>query len=437
MANLTRQIRLSAALIVVMAVASCGPQFDPASKLQSLRILAVKKDHPYLRVKAPNPATNEPSSGEPSNVAGMTVALEDARAARDRKGPLQKMWFAGCSNPPGDNYFTCMLSVWLSFKAYDALAAKPLTDGETWDISQASQADIFQFVKDTFPKQFAQSGSTGSSSGTGTGALSQEDIINQALALRVGAGDTFQYQIPDWLIAKHTPSADPNVPPYGMSQVYFAACDGTIGLSAEWQGEIDPLTVLTDATKGFPLDCYDTETETQRGPDNFMVSYSNLYAYEKLTNQNPVISGIKLDGKEVDTRALCIGKTCPLYEDSCRNENAPRVPRCTKAKDADCPSLAFYPVLNEQDNSEVDTTATAADPQAGKLLEQMWIRYYANLGKMKADAKRLQDANEGWFAEHGTEWQVPRKSGSAHVWTVAYDNRGGVDWVRTSICVSD
>ncbi|MGC4069944.1 MAG: hypothetical protein QM784_35860 [Polyangiaceae bacterium] len=225
------------------------------------------------------------------------------------------------------------------------------------------------------------------------------------------------------------------MPLYGLTQVYFTVCDGELELAEPWKGEIDPFTVLADATLGFPITCVDPKTKEQRGPENFVVSYSNVYAYASLSNRNPKIAGMKLDGKAVDESALCIGETCDVESNACDNPRAPRFKRCNEEKEADCPAVKVLPGLNESDNSEADVTATLAGAGGDTLLEQMWIRYYADRGTIKNEAKRLQDANEGWFSDHGTEWKVPRKAGSVKLWTVVYDNRGGVDWVRTSICV--
>jgi hypothetical protein len=426
---------LAAGLIASLGVTACGPEFDPSSELSSLRILAVKKDDPYVRVEAPadgESAANESDGGDyqPDNVVELEVAIEDSRRKSERQGALQKLWFAGCSNPPGDTYFSCVLSVWLAFKAYDAIGPKPLGEGETWGLSEADPADVLRFVQDAFPDLMSGSGASSMSD------EEQQQLIDQALALRVGAGDTFRYEIPSWLIERHAPSTDPDVPRYGLTQVYFAVCDGEIELAEPWKGEIDPFTVLADATLGFPLTCLDRETKEQRGPENFVVSYSNVYAYDSLSNRNPKIAGMKLDGKAVDASALCIGESCDSELDACDNPQAPRFKRCKEEKEADCPNVKVLPSLDESDNSEADVTATLAGTGGGTLLEQMWIRYYADRGAIKNEAKRLQDANEGWFSDHGTEWKVPRKAGAVKLWTVVYDNRGGVDWVRTSICVA-
>ncbi|MGC4069943.1 MAG: hypothetical protein QM784_35855 [Polyangiaceae bacterium] len=187
---------LAAGLFASLSAIACGPEFDPSSELSSLRILAVKKDDPYVRVEAPAEAGDAADSEEyqPDNVVELTVALEDSRHKSERQGTLQKLWFAGCSNPPGDTYFSCVLSVWLAFKAYDAIGPKPLAEGETWGLSDADPTDVLRFVQDAFPDLMSSSGSNSMSD------EEQQQLIDQALALRVGAGDKFRYEVPSWLI---------------------------------------------------------------------------------------------------------------------------------------------------------------------------------------------------------------------------------------------
>ncbi len=449
----SRVLRLGLGAALALAAVACGPEFDPPSKLQSLRILAVKKDDPYLRPTAVAGATSGSSTDyRPDNTAHMVLAMEDARLKQDEqvppKPPLQKVWFGGCNNPPRDNYFSCMLSVWLSFKVLTELG--PGVDGlaavESWSIGDhlfdIGAARIDAFLRATFPELYEQWNDS-DGQGTDVQGMSQEDLLNLAMALRVGAGDTFDYTVPDWVIAQHTPSTDKDIPLYGLSQVFLAVCDGKIGLSPEWQDNVDPLTVLSDATRGFPLTCYEGDSKKERGPDNFMVSYSNLYVYEEIKNENPVIRGFKFGAEEVNPSAVCIGESClePTVPSSCDElPLAPRVKLCKLGGASDCQEYAITPILDELDNSEFDDIASRVGGGNEQLREQMWIRYYADRGDIKNDAKRLQDATEGWFAEHDTKWTAPSegKAGDiVHIWSVVYDNRGGVDWARISVCLED
>jgi hypothetical protein len=445
-----RCFRLGLGAVLALAAAGCGPQFDPPSKLQSLRILAVKKDDPYLRPTSTG--ASDPSAGyEPDNTAHMTLAIEDARLKQDKLGPdkkgplLQKLWFAGCNNPPMDNYFSCLLSVWLSFKAFKEFRTEPLDDGQSWSINDipmtlASLQRVTTFLEELFPG-YSQSADGTQLIGPNGETVETQALYEQAAALNVGAGDTFDYTVPASIIAQHAPSTDKDMPPYGLSMVFLAVCDGELGLSPEWQENVDPLTVMTDATRGFPLTCYERGTAKERGPDNFMVSYSNLYVYEELKNKNPVIRGFKFDGEDVVESAVCIGEDCVGAPPSTCDEVplAPRVKLCKLGGASDCQQYTVTPVLDEKGengNSEIDDIASLIGGGNAQLHEQMWIRYYADMGDIKNDAKRLQDATEGWFGEHATKWTVPSEGeGIAHIWSVVYDNRGGVDWARISVCV--
>ncbi|HEY5956029.1 MAG TPA: hypothetical protein VIV60_05725 [Polyangiaceae bacterium] len=468
--NLVSLARCVLGASVSLVLFGCGPQFDAPSKLQSLRILAIKKDRPYLR-PTPSNEDDTPVSKDSAldYVEHMTLAMEDSRLDADKLDenkkpkPLQKLWFAGCNNPPGDNYFSCLLNVWLSFKAFKELGpgAAGLADGEGWSVaehvSEIGQANLLAFVSEAFPKQYSEMMGLLQSDPTAAETALQ-GITKPALALRVGAGDVFDYKVPSWVIAEHPRSSDENIPRYGFSQVFLAVCDGEIDFSPGWETVEDPLAVLADATRGFPLTCYEPGTKNERGPDNFMVAYSNLYVYddERVTNANPVISGFNFDGKPLDKTTTCVGAACLTMDDTatCDDPNSPakRVKLCKKNSSSDCKEYDVEPDIMESigpdvelgieqtiDNSEEDFIASTAGGGDNKhLFEQMWIRYYADAGDIKNDAKRLQDATEGWFGEHTTKWKVPTEgTGPVHIWSVVYDNRGGVDWVRATVCLEE
>jgi hypothetical protein len=461
----------SAAL--ALCVIGCGPDFDPPSKLQSLRILAVKKDKPYVKPTAGSASTSTDAAvvgagtstdaALPDNTVRMTLAMEDARIEADKQQteekPIQKLWFAGCTNPADDNYFSCLLNVWMAFKAFTVLGPGTLSDGQTWSLEDVRDEHgnrddlrICQFVADTFPSVLSRQACALASLSSGTESTLSDDLFSQALAIKIGAGDTFEYTVPSWAIDKHEPPAQSTIPRYGMSEVFVAVCDGEIGISPGWETVSDPFAVLTDATRGFPLTCRERGTAKERGPDNFAVAYSNIYVYDELSNKNPTVSGVDFDASTLTvdpaaTSALCIGEACIAAQEKeekarqdekdehgCMTDgSAFPVDRCVAESDDDCRDLSFGPVV-EQD-SEIDYIASHIGGGDDHLFEQMWIRYFADHGKIKNDTKRLQDANEGWFAEHKTKWTIPRTSGPAHIWTVVYDNRGGVEWARLSVCV--
>jgi hypothetical protein len=437
-----RFLSLTLGASLALATLGCGPQFDPPSKLQSLRVLAVKKDDPYLRPTKPlTTGVADPSPEyQPDNTAHMALAMQDARLKEDQQGPLQKLWFAGCSDPPLDNYFTCLTNVWLSFRAFNELGPGTLTDGQSWSMADIPQTldsvtRVNAFLDEIFPGYSQQSG--GAVTGPNGESVDTNELLKQAQAIRIGAGDSFDYTVPDWVIEQHAPSVDKDIPRYGLSLVFLAVCDGALGLSPDWKGHVDALATLTDATRGFPLTCYESGTQKERGPDNFMVSYSNLYMYDELKNRNPMIDGFSIDGERVDDSAVCIGEACATaQEPSCDAATTRKVKLCQPGGASDCRKYDISPIVSEAENSELDYIASHVGGGNEQLHEQMWIRYYADLGEIARDTKRLQDANDGWFADHKTQWTVPSKgTGIAHIWSVVYDNRGGVDWARASVCV--
>jgi hypothetical protein len=320
-----------------------------------------------------------------------------------------------------------------------------LNDGEVWSIrknfNEIGLTRIMDFIRQSLPPRYGELLDSTDPNLTVDG-MNLNDLIGYVSALTVGAGDSFDYKVPSWVIETHPRAADSDIPRYGLSQVFLAVCDGEIGISPDWQGVVDPLEVLLDATRGFPLTCYEPNTTKERGPDNFMVSYSNLYVYDEIRNQNPVVGGFSFNGDTVDASAVCIGADCAaMVEPSCdAAAPTPRAQLCHPGGASDCKEFAITPILVQKDNQELDTLASRVGGGTNQLYEQMWIRYYADTGNIKNDAKRLQDATEGWFAEHDTKWTAPSagKAGDvAHIWSVVYDNRGGVDWARISVCLED
>jgi hypothetical protein len=84
------------AVVVLAALAfgvvtACSPDFDPASKIQSVRILATRAAKPYAK---------------PGDAIEIELLATDAR--KDKSRPMSLFWVpAPCINPPGDAYYNC------------------------------------------------------------------------------------------------------------------------------------------------------------------------------------------------------------------------------------------------------------------------------------------------------------------------------------------
>ena len=86
-------------MLVMAAVAlACGPAgFDPISKLESVRVLAVKADNPYAH---------------PGDTVTLTMDAFDARPTADGQLPMKIYWLPfTCENPADDLYYACFSSL--------------------------------------------------------------------------------------------------------------------------------------------------------------------------------------------------------------------------------------------------------------------------------------------------------------------------------------
>src|SRR5688572_11201017 len=80
---------LAAAALLAALASGCAAEFDPASELAGLRVLAVKKTAPYAR---------------PGESVDLTMLWHDAEPGRP---PPQIAWVALCENPPADLFEAC------------------------------------------------------------------------------------------------------------------------------------------------------------------------------------------------------------------------------------------------------------------------------------------------------------------------------------------
>lgn len=94
------------ALAALAFVAGCGPGFDPASQVKTLRVFGVQKDAPYA---------------QPGQNVTLNLLWQDAKPAADTsapKRPVQIAW-ADCKNPASDLYAGCFSADKLSISTDD------------------------------------------------------------------------------------------------------------------------------------------------------------------------------------------------------------------------------------------------------------------------------------------------------------------------------
>lgn len=427
-------------LTTLVAAAGCGAGFDSPDSVQTLRVLGVRKDQPYA------PPTVDPAN--PSLVKLTMLAYDGTRSYSDTPRPIQRLWFSGCDDLPGDQYFTClarMYGLWQLYTQYITVHPdKTLQEGSSW-----SPADPPDFLTDDQVFAIVQL---------------VNPRIPQALArdylgtYRIGAGSYFTYPIPLGIIANHQPSSDPNIPAYGLSFIFFTLCAGTIDVAPGWQG-LNIGDILHNATLGFPFVCLDDNKNTL-GPNDFVSGYTQVFVPSDGTvNHNPVIDGVLFNGNNVpadagpsadagtDTDAgagagvgaYCIDEVCVPPPAAVPCPNLPlnlHVPACS----GKCPAYEFSPSMTAAGNNDIGQFVTDKRSPKG---EQMWVDYYTDRGTLNHAVKLLRDGSvgwsadgsAGWSADFSDQWTPPVDPGPVNLWAVAHDTRGGTAWVRLLICV--
>jgi len=159
---------LLGAFLTVVLHPSCTPGFDPISRINSVRILAVTIDEPYA---------------QPGDTVTMRLTLTDGLGDADgNPRQMQLLWVSGCFNPDGDQFFRC----------------------------------FEDFAKDLAP--LAEGGDL------------PKDLVKVDLALPSSDGvpdaHEFSLTIPDDIVSSRPePSSGPH---YGIAYVFFAACAGQL-----------------------------------------------------------------------------------------------------------------------------------------------------------------------------------------------------------------
>jgi hypothetical protein len=245
--------------------------------------------------------------------------------------------------------------------------------------------------------------------------LAAENVPPDA-AGTVGFGTTFQATIPQGIIEAHPPSPGALVP-YGISIVHFIACGGDLRRAP---GE------------RFPLRCVDPSTGQPLGPEDSMTGYFPLWVFRDLTNRNPVVEPGKMLMEEASGRACQGDEGCPAGEGCGAAGRCLRVAaRCEEDGGDGCPAIPVGPRIGAE-SVEVGETATQAGE--GVPLENLWVAYFAQHGRMEADARFAHDGDLGW-RDHRTVWRAPRAPGEVRLWAVVRDNRGGVSWAFEDVLV--
>lgn len=245
-----------------------------------------------------------------------------------------------------------------------------------------------------------------------------------------GEGDRTSVEIPKTIITDRTRPAGNNAA-YGVAFVFFAVCAGELTI------------VPRTEEAAFPFGCRGDDGALL-GSDDFVAGYTSIYAYDTFSNNNPVVTGFRFNGQDLDRADVCLNEEClavdgaePLPELDCSDaEQAKRcVPTCSDDGESECPSIGFRPIIDKEDPLNQDIDDASAQLLGRRVGEQMWINYYTSAGGFRSPVRLLNDATSGWNDNFGTDFYAPSAPGPARIWAVAHDNRGGAAWVGINIQV--
>lgn len=333
----------------LVVASGCGPELDRISKLNTLRILALKKSAPYAR---------------PGETVKLQLLWEDAGAARAR--PVQRFIGFWCVNPVGNLFQQCL---------------------------------------------------------TATPSVTPQFAFNQ---------DEFSITLPEDILQ---PSAiEPNLPPSGVAFVFYGVCAGELAIGDQplnlGQGGAPQLGAGGDA--GFSQvaeipTCLDEQGDPL-GSNDFVVGYSAIYAYKDLRNQNPILTGFRVNDQDVTVDCMdddCVGSSFKEPQDC--EAGVACIETCADDGKIPCPEIAITPLV---DRKSVEKDEVAQVSYGTELEESLWVSYFTNRGGVKGDVRLINDATTGWNPSYGTALYAPREPGPLYIWAVVRDNRGGAAWVR-------
>lgn len=307
--------------------------------------------------------------------------------------------------------------------------------------------------------------------GVSTGELGLKPSVPQ-----VGEGLTFSLKLSDDIISFR---GDQGKFAYGTAYVFFAVCPGDVRIVPPENGK---------APETLPIQCV-AKSGDVLGADDFILGYSQVFAYERFTNANPIVNGFELAGSPITPE--CIGLDCLALEaaelgidpggfgriggdagtatdggdagspvdggdggtsdggtsapdagkpaadagppgapDPCIGNHNGCLNVCNEDKETDCEGHEMRIVVDPS-SAEHDTVQSERENKT--IFEQMWVNYYTDAGKIRGDVKLLSDASLGFRENNPAKIFPPKTPGPFHVWAVAHDNRGGSEWIRVKL----
>jgi hypothetical protein len=250
----------------------------------------------------------------------------------------------------------------------------------------------------------------GGGGGGGLGSLLKPGVD---LSPILPTGPTFTFQMPADAITAH-PKTEGVAQQYGLVILFNIACAGHIEIVPIDPNNINPQQV--------PIGCFDSNHK-QVGPEDWVFGYTRVYAYDTITNANPVIASIDKDGKTIASpSSLPVSTSTPPDVGDATLD----VTHCSGDK---CPSVSLGPVV----------PASSQETQAqipGNTKEEIWADFYTTIGSYDADARLLYDSVAGSLGGPkvtNNTFHPPDRAGAGFLWIVVHDSRGGASWVTLPV----
>jgi len=279
------------------------------------------------------------------------------------------VWFHGCVNPKGDTFAQCYPD--LSRRLGEAFAGK-------------------------------------------------ETVIDKEIDGLITFGAQAKTKVPSDIISWR-PEVQGSLP-QGRVFVFFVACGGSVVYSPN-----------PPNSSGLPLRCVNPATNQDLGAEEFVYGYTPIFAFDQITNQNPVIEGLELGGSRV-VETTCDKGCLPGFDCGSRNRCLPVFPLCKETETADKCTTTTFKAIVPRTSAEPDPIMSAIDREARS--ENLWVEYAAQNGRFDPSIRLINDLNEGWQdASEGKFNSFKAAPGEATLYAVVRDNRGGQAWASIDIIV--
>lgn len=236
-------------------------------------------------------------------------------------------------------------------------------------------------------------------------------------------GSSFSFTVPSDAVTGHPPQTGAMVP-YGLMFLFNAACAGHLQLL--------PLDPSNQNPQAVPIGCFDAQGN-QLGPDDWVLGYTRVYAYDTLTNENPAIDYVDVDGQKL---ALTQGDAPQIYEAPACDSGAGclAMSPCTSSDANQC-QVKIGPVVP---SSSWEANPEQTDVNGNPLHEELWADFYTSLGQVQYSARLLYDPSTGSIGGPDTtdnNFQPPSTPGDGYIWIVVHDNRSGAAWVTIPVSI--